>query len=442
MAVLRLFAAAREAAGTASEDVAGATVEEVLAAARARHGDAFARVLESSRVWCNGTPADGDQAVGPDDEVAVLPPVSGGAEPAPGRRRQATRDRPAPGHGNRGRVRPARHGRVRRAGPAAGPVTRPPTVTGAPVTGARGEGGQVEATGRGKGPDRLTRLRSVPVPPTGQVTVRGRERPVSAARARRTAMGRRYAVVYDTSGPKVTLGVLWFVAVIGSLALGWAPLALLFGVAAGWAALEAALRSREAGRAAEPWVAALGGGAIGASGAAGSEYVGGVILVVVVAAAAVAALTLPRREVVLAAAGTSVLCAVPFGLAAACVVLTRDLEIGAVVVLVLFASAYEAGDFLIGSGASNSIEGPLVGIVTIAVTGAIVAVLQVPPFDGAPAFAFAALAAVTCPLGQLACSAILPAADARAPSARRIDSLLLLAPAWAFACGLFVASQA
>ena len=431
--MLRLFAAAREAAGTASEDVPGATVDEVLAAARARHGDAFARVLESSRVWCNGTPADGDQSVGPDDEVAVLPPVSGGAEPSPARGRPVPRDRSAPGHGERTRAHQRRHRRVRRGGPPPGPET------GSPAAGGDDGGAPGEAR---EGADRLTRLRSVPVPPTGLVRVRGRERPVSGTGARRTVVGRRYAVVYDTSGHKVTLGVLWFVAVVGSLALGWAPLALLFGIAAGWAALEAAMRSREAGRAAEPWVAALGGGAIGAAGAAGSEYVGGAILLVVVAAAVAAAVTLPRREEVLAAAGATVLSAVPFGLAAACVVLTRDLEIGAAVVLVLFASAYEAGDFLIGSGASNSVEGPLVGVLTIAVTGAIVAVLQVPPFDGAPAFTFAALAAVACPLGQLACSAILPAADARAPSARRIDSLLLLAPAWAFTCGLLVASQA
>lgn len=80
MAVLRLFAAAREVAGTASEEVAGETVDEVLAAARALHGATFAEVLERSKVWCNGTPATGDQPVGPGDEVAVLPPVSGGAE--------------------------------------------------------------------------------------------------------------------------------------------------------------------------------------------------------------------------------------------------------------------------------------------------------------------------------------------------------------------------
>lgn len=78
MAVLRLFAAAREAAGTGREVVAGTTVGEVLAAARAQFGAEFAAVLAGSRVWRNGEPASDDTPVGDEDEVAVLPPVSGG----------------------------------------------------------------------------------------------------------------------------------------------------------------------------------------------------------------------------------------------------------------------------------------------------------------------------------------------------------------------------
>jgi len=79
VAVLLLFAAAREAAGTGREVVEGATVGEVLDAARARHGVLFTKVLASSKVWRNGEPAEDDESVGPTDEVAVLPPVSGGA---------------------------------------------------------------------------------------------------------------------------------------------------------------------------------------------------------------------------------------------------------------------------------------------------------------------------------------------------------------------------
>jgi molybdopterin converting factor small subunit len=84
MAVLRLFAAAREAAGTARDEIAGGTVGDVLDAAAARYGDAFAAVLATCKVWRNGEPADRDDAVGDADEVAVLPPVSGGSTCWPG----------------------------------------------------------------------------------------------------------------------------------------------------------------------------------------------------------------------------------------------------------------------------------------------------------------------------------------------------------------------
>lgn len=79
MAVLRLFAGARDAAGTGRDDVQGATVAEVLGAARARYGSPFVEVLEQCAVWRNGEPCDPEDAVADSDEVAVLPPVSGGA---------------------------------------------------------------------------------------------------------------------------------------------------------------------------------------------------------------------------------------------------------------------------------------------------------------------------------------------------------------------------
>jgi molybdopterin synthase sulfur carrier subunit len=78
MATLRLFASAREAAGTDRATIDGATVGDVLAAASERFGERFTAVLAVSRVWCNGEPASEADLVGDADEVAVLPPVSGG----------------------------------------------------------------------------------------------------------------------------------------------------------------------------------------------------------------------------------------------------------------------------------------------------------------------------------------------------------------------------
>ncbi|MFM8238552.1 MAG: MoaD/ThiS family protein [Actinomycetota bacterium] len=80
---LRCFAAAREAAGRGADDFSvgdDATVADLLSAAATRYGDGFAAVVRASRIWVNGDePAAGpDTRLAPDDEVAVLPPVSGG----------------------------------------------------------------------------------------------------------------------------------------------------------------------------------------------------------------------------------------------------------------------------------------------------------------------------------------------------------------------------
>ncbi|HEX6310287.1 MAG TPA: MoaD/ThiS family protein [Acidimicrobiia bacterium] len=78
---MRLFARAREAAGCSSDEFDAATLGALLGAARTRYGPEFGAVLDTARVWVNGDePGSGDASVLRDgDEVAVLPPVSGGA---------------------------------------------------------------------------------------------------------------------------------------------------------------------------------------------------------------------------------------------------------------------------------------------------------------------------------------------------------------------------
>ena len=56
----------------------GTTSPPIVADARARFGEPFSTVLDGSRLWVNGEEADPDTPVGDDDEVAVIPPVSGG----------------------------------------------------------------------------------------------------------------------------------------------------------------------------------------------------------------------------------------------------------------------------------------------------------------------------------------------------------------------------
>ncbi|HEY3942746.1 MAG TPA: MoaD/ThiS family protein [Acidimicrobiales bacterium] len=73
-----MFGPAREAAGEAEAHLAGDDVAEVLGRAEDRYGAAFAAVLGISRIWINEEPATGDEEVEERDEIAVLPPVSGG----------------------------------------------------------------------------------------------------------------------------------------------------------------------------------------------------------------------------------------------------------------------------------------------------------------------------------------------------------------------------
>jgi len=76
--VLRLFGPARSCAGTGRADVPGASVAEVIDEATRRFGPSFAEVVGVSRLWVNGETADPDRALDDRDELAVLPPVSGG----------------------------------------------------------------------------------------------------------------------------------------------------------------------------------------------------------------------------------------------------------------------------------------------------------------------------------------------------------------------------
>jgi molybdopterin synthase sulfur carrier subunit len=79
VARLLLFASAREAAGRSRDTIEGATVADVLAAARRQFGPSFSAVLGRCTVWLNGEECTPDASVADNDEVAVLPPVSGGS---------------------------------------------------------------------------------------------------------------------------------------------------------------------------------------------------------------------------------------------------------------------------------------------------------------------------------------------------------------------------
>jgi len=78
VAILLLFGPARTAADASCVHISGRTVAEVLHIAEARYGRPFVDIVAESRIWVNGEAAQRDTQVADADEVAILPPISGG----------------------------------------------------------------------------------------------------------------------------------------------------------------------------------------------------------------------------------------------------------------------------------------------------------------------------------------------------------------------------
>lgn len=260
---------------------------------------------------------------------------------------------------------------------------------------------------------------------------------VRASRSKRgQRLRRRYAVVYDIEGPRVRLGMLWFLVAAGALAVGPLPTALVYGGAAALAAAQTARVWRRGNERPNELVAAGVAGAmtLGAclgAGGAGVGLLGGVVVALVVATSDTSS---PHRAVT--DAGWTIQCALPPGLAAMSMVLLARLDQGSAIALLLLVSAYETGDYIVGSGAPNPYEGPAAGLSAIVVITFIVSTLPISTLSFGEAWLFGGLVAVLAPLGQLFASALLPAAGAPASSLRRLDSLLLAAPVWCIGVGL------
>ncbi|MGI8809203.1 MAG: MoaD/ThiS family protein [Acidimicrobiales bacterium] len=368
MAVLRLFAAAREAAGVTTDEVQAATVAEVLDEARRRYGERFSAVLATSKVWVNGQPATAGTPVTASDVVAVLPPVSGGAA--------APRRRPPAG--------------------ADGPMTQPVAV----VRGA---------------------LALVP-----------EMAPEDEAAPERASL----AVVHKSVRPHGRLGLAWAVVTLGVTVAGPAWLAGWLAVAAFMAGAQACRVWRRRGERPVPLAAAAiaGGLPVAASfdtGAMTAVVTAGLLLTFVTRLRAPT--RAPTRDVALTLAiGVSI------GLAAASPVLVRHTGIAATLLLLAMVCIYDAGAYLVGTGASSAWEGPAAGVAALVPLTIFAEVVLIPPFAGAQPLFLGMLAAVLAPAGPVAASALLGDRSAHAPALRRLDSLMLLGPLWAWCAVIFL----
>jgi len=81
MARLRLFAGVKEVAGIDMIEVDVSTVGGLVAEADGRFGADFVRSRNGAKLWLNGDEEVADLAtpIGRHDEVAIIPPVSGGS---------------------------------------------------------------------------------------------------------------------------------------------------------------------------------------------------------------------------------------------------------------------------------------------------------------------------------------------------------------------------
>ena len=76
---VRLFAVLRELAGSSEVEAAGHTAGELVDQLSERYGERFAKIAAVGSIVVNGDRADRATPVAEGDQVALLPPVSGGS---------------------------------------------------------------------------------------------------------------------------------------------------------------------------------------------------------------------------------------------------------------------------------------------------------------------------------------------------------------------------
>ena len=239
----------------------------------------------------------------------------------------------------------------------------------------------------------------------------------------------RLAVPYRTDGPRLTFGVGWFVLLIAAIFGDPIFVAVLVSVVAALAGLQTAHTWFPDVPSAKWWAAvgACAGGIGGFMGPVG--VVVGIILAITVPVMHGVAFPVhryPTGHVI----GGVLRATLPVGLAASSMAALGRFEVGALLALVALVSAYEVGDYLVGSGSATAIEGPVSGVVSLASVVFILWTIVPDPFTQQGVVLFGVLTALCCPLGQVLASAMLPRGAGWAPALRRLDSYLLAAPLW------------
>lgn len=242
---------------------------------------------------------------------------------------------------------------------------------------------------------------------------------------------RRYGVPHRIDGPKVTLGIAWFLGLLATLSVA-PPLVALFVVPAAVIASLQTAHAWERSAIVDRQLAAGATLAVSLTAVTGNRlWLGAAIVLAALAIAGYAGATLTARgQDPIRFAELMIRSSIPVALAAGSLIGLAVDHAGLFIALVCLVSAYETGDFLVGSGATLDVEGPMAGVVALGIVGGGVWLLVPSPLTTDLVPFIVALTALACPLGQLFASALLPHGGAWAPGLRRLDSYLLAAPLW------------
>ena len=238
------------------------------------------------------------------------------------------------------------------------------------------------------------------------------------------------AVVHHSTRPHGRLGVAWAIVTSGALVAGVGWLSLWMAVIAVVAASQTAFVWKKRGERPLPGFAAALAAALPLTAATGFDHMNMVVvgaIVLTLTARVVSPTKAPGRDVAI-----TLVIGLAVGMAAAAPVLLRSINIPAALYLLACAALYDAGAYLVGTGASSAWEGPAAGVAALIPLTMLAAVALVPPFHGGSPLLLGALAAVLAPFGPVAGSALLGDRTAYAPALRRLDSLLILGPIWAW----------
>jgi hypothetical protein len=227
--------------------------------------------------------------------------------------------------------------------------------------------------------------------------------------------------------PHVRLGALWFLAAIVSLAGGPLGLAVAYGGAAALGAAQTARAWQRAGRGANVLAAAGLAVLLPLLAAYATWGLGAGILIGVAVSVAVAA---GDTRAILADGGATVRSWLFLGIAAGSVVVMAGMDLGAALALILLTSIYDCGNYLVGADSRWPALGVVAGAAAVGIMTFSLFVVALPPFGGPGIVPFGVATAVLAPLGQIAGAYVLPDGRALASGLRRLDSVLLVGPAW------------